>query len=326
MSQHQITLMAYSQNDLIEKELPELGFPMGENWNVAWLNVSNLLEGSVLSQMQQLFEVHPLLREDILNLRGRPRISEFDNYLLIILKSLSYDSEQQKVIKEQISLIVGSNFVLSLQEQYSGIFDGVRKSLRSPKNRLRKMGPDYLAYELIDAVVRNYILTFNKFGHRIEDLEPLILENPTPENLQTIYHLSRQMTSIQATLLSMREITRTLQKGHIEQIDDSNLIYFRDLYEHLARAVDLVTTYQDMLKSARNAFHSSISNHLNHVMKVLTIISAVFMPPTLITSLYGMNFDEIPELRFHWGYPATLVVIMVLVGIMLYFFRKKGLL
>ncbi|MGK5094507.1 magnesium/cobalt transporter CorA [Deltaproteobacteria bacterium TL4] len=319
----QISWISYSNTFFEEKALKEMGFSFKEEAAVSWLHVQGAHDVEILAQMGALFEVHPLMSEEILNVRGRPRIEIFGENMLIILKHISFDENKMELIKEQLSVVWGPGFILSLQEGTSPIFQPVIENLHREKSKLRTMGDDYLFHAMLDTIVDHYYEVLNQMEQLIENLESDVLKNPTSERLETVYRLKRETTSISVSLLPMREVARNLQKGQHDVIQQENLIYFRDVYHDLAQAVDTVIQLQEMLSSVRNAFHSAVSHRMNRVMKVLTIISTVFMPPTLITSIYGMNFTHIPELQAHWGYPIVLMFILLIVISMMFYFRKK---
>ncbi|MBF0236616.1 MAG: magnesium/cobalt transporter CorA [SAR324 cluster bacterium] len=321
-----LVLTNYDATFFEEKPLKELGFSLSLEQGVSWLDLCSFHDNRIIPQIQHLFEMHPLLLKNILNIHEPPRIEEFSNCLLIILKNIFYDVPYRKVRRGQIAFILGDHFVITLQEYDFGIFDSVRKNLRNTHNKIRKMGADYLVYTLIDAVVENYFKNMEQIEQQIELLQEAIMNAPEPQQLQQIYYLRREIMAIHNFLLPMREAIRFLQKGQLDFVEESNLIYFRDLYEQTAQLVDMVVTYRDTLSASRNAFHSATSTRLNHVMKVLTIISGIFMPPTLITTIYGMNFDHMPELGMKWGYPLCMLAIMVIALFTLFYLKRKDLL
>lgn len=269
------------------------------------------------------FKIHPLVLEDIMNTGQRPKIEIFDDYIFIVLKMLRYDEAENETKIEQVSIILGSNFVISLQESKGDVFDSIRERIRSDRGRIRKMGADYLAYTLIDAVVDNYFVILEKLGEEIEDIEDELVSNPSPETLQTIHSLKREMIFLRKSVWPLRELISRLERWESPLIDKSIYIYLRDLYDHTIQVIDAIETFRDMLSGMLDIYLSSISNRMNEVMKVLTIIATIFIPLTLIAGIYGMNFTYMPELKSPWGYPMVYVVMLAIGVVMLIYFRRK---
>lgn len=320
-----IRLIDYDEAQLQEREAKTIEecFPFKDLPTVTWVNIDGLHDIKVMEKIGKHFDLHPLVLEDILNTEQRPKIEDFDDYIFVVLKMLYYDENENEVRAEQISIIFGSNFVLSFQERVGDIFNPLRERIRSAKGRVRKMGADYLAYILMDAIVDNYFIVLEKLGEKIEGMEEELVTNPTPETLQTLHNLKREMIFLRKSVWPLREVVSRLERGESKLIKDSTGIYLRDVYDHTIQVIDTIETFRDMLSGMLDIYLSSVSNRMNQVMKVLTIIATIFIPLTFIAGLYGMNFRFMPELEWHWGYPAV-VVVMVAVGIsMLFYFRKK---
>jgi magnesium transporter len=321
-----IRLIDYDEAQLQEKEPKSIEecFPFKDLPTVTWVNIDGLHDISVMEKVGKHFNLHPLVLEDILNTEQRPKIEDFDDYIFIVLKMLCYDENQNQINSEQISIILGSNFVLSFQERVGDIFDPLRERIRNSKGRVRKMGPDYLAYCLLDAIVDNYFVVLEKLGEKIEGMEEELVTNPTPETLQTIHNLKREMIFLRKSVWPLREVVSRLERGESELIKDSTGIYLRDVYDHTIQVIDTVETYRDMLSGMLDIYLSSISNRMNQVMKVLTIIATIFIPLTFVAGIYGMNFEFMPELKWHWVYPwAFWLVMLGVAGVMLVYFRRK---
>ena len=223
----------------------------------------------------------------------------------------------------EYSLILGQNFVISFQEAVGDVFESVRERIRGSKGRIRKMGADYLAYALIDAIVDNYYVILEKIGETIENMQEDIIKNPDPETLQEIYKLKRDMIYLRKSVWPLREVLNGLLREESKLIRKTTHIYLRDLYDHTIQVIDTIETYRDMISGMLDIYMSSISNKMNEVMKVLTIFAAIFIPLTFIAGVYGMNFKHMPELSIPWAYPAVWVII-VLVGVsLLVFFKHK---
>jgi len=236
---------------------------------------------------------------------------------------LHYDEHENGVKAEQVSLILGPTWVISFQESWGDVFDSVRERIRGDKGRIRKVGADYLAYALIDAVVDNYFMILEKVGEDIEEIEDELVTNPVPETLQTLHNLKRQMIFLRKSVWPLREVISRLERWESPLIQKSTHIYLRDVYDHTIQVIDAVETFRDMLSGMLDIYLSSVSNRMNEVMKVLTIIATIFIPLTLVAGLYGMNFRYMPELEWRWSYPLVLLVMLTIGVLMVMYFRKK---
>ncbi|MDH3835373.1 MAG: magnesium/cobalt transporter CorA, partial [Desulfobacteraceae bacterium] len=209
------------------------------------------------------------------------------------------------------------------QEIQGDVFKTVRERIRKPKTRIRKAGCDYLAYALIDAVVDNYFLILEKLGENIETLEEDLLENPSPETLQTLHEMKREMIYLRKQIWPIREMINSLVKGETSLVNESTSLFFRDIYDHTIQIIDTIESFRDILSGMLDIYLSTLSNKMNEVMKVLTIIATIFIPITFVAGIYGMNFKFMPELEWRWGYVMVWAIIVVVVGIMIGFFKKK---
>ncbi len=253
----------------------------------------------------------------------RPKMEDFENFLFIVLKMFQYDENETQTKTEQISLIIGSNYLISFQEDEGDVFDLIRERIRTDRGRIRKMGSDYLAYSLIDAIVDNYFTVLEKIGESIEDIEDELIKNPTPEILQKIHTLKRELIFLRKSVWPLRELISRLERWESQLIDKSIDIYLRDVYDHTIQVIDALETFRDMLSGMLDIYLTSASNRMNEVMKVLTIIATIFIPLTLVAGIYGMNFKYMPELDSPWGYPMVYVVMLIISLVMLIYFRRK---
>jgi len=262
--------------------------------------------------------------EDILNTEQRPKTENYSDYLYIVMKMLYADVSANVVLTEQISLVLGQNYVISFQEGIEGdVFGQVRERLRNEKGKARKLGADYLVYSLIDAVVDNYFSVLETLGEQIEALEEKLVANPTSNTLQEIHYLKREMIFLRKAVWPLREVISSLQRGDSILVQDITRLYLRDVYDHTIQVIDTVETYRDMVSGMLDIYLSSVSNRLNAVMKVLTIIATIFMPLTFLAGVYGMNFKYMPELEWRYGY-GMIWALMIFIGLyMLVYFRKK---
>jgi len=320
-----ITCIDYYADYFQEKEVETIDevFPFSDTSTATWINLDGIHQLDNIEKIGEHFKIHPLVLEDIMNTGQRPKMEDFNDYLFIVLKMLSYDEEENETKTEQVSLILSSKFVLSFQESEGDVFDPVRERIRSDRGRIRKMGVDYLAYSLIDAIVDNYFMVLEKIGERIEDIEDELVKNPTPEVLHTIHRLKRELIFLRKSVWPLREVISRLERWESPLIDKSIDIYLRDVYDHTIQVIDALETFRDMLSGMLDIYLSSVSNRMNEVMKVLTIIATIFIPLTLVAGIYGMNFRYMPELESPWGYPMVYTVMLAVSAVMLIYFRRK---
>ncbi len=323
-----IHVVDYDEANFIETELTSVDacIPYKNKPTVTWINVDGVHNVSMLEKIGECFGLHRLVMEDIMNTDQRPKMEDYGDYLYLVLKMLM-SGKNGDIVTEQISIILGPNFVLSFQEGIEGdVFNLIRDHLRTGKGRIRKMKADYLAYALIDAVVDNYFVILEKFGDKIETLETELIEQPTQKTVQKIYQLKREMIFLHNAIWPLREVVSSLGKHESSLITEATAPYLRDVYDHVIHIIDSVDIYREMLSSMLDMYLSSVSNRLNEVMKVLTVISLIFMPITFIAGVYGMNFKYMPELEWRNGYFLALFAMFGIgLSMFLYFKRKKWL-
>jgi len=320
-----ITIMDYDEAHFQEKETKTIEecLLFKDKPTVTWINIDGLHQVEILERLGECYGLHPLVLEDILNTDQRPKMEDYGEYLFIVLRMLNYNDKSSEIEAEQISLILGTNFVLSFQEKEGDTFNPIRERIRNSKGRIRRMGADYLSYSLLDSIVDNYFIILEKLGEKIEFLEDELVTRPTPETLQIIHHLKREMIYLRKAVWPLREVIGNLERGEPPLVKETIRVYLRDVYDHTIQVIDTIETFRDMVSGMLDIYLSSISNRLNAVMKVLTIIATIFMPLTFLAGIYGMNFKYMPELEWRWSYP---VVWLIMVGIgvsMLLYFRKK---
>lgn len=318
-----ITLIEYNETQFIEKnfyDFSECLESVDPNM-VKWINVDGIHKVELIEAIGKHYNIHALTLEDIVNTNQRSKFEDYDSYVVSIMKMIYYDDE---IRSEQLTVILMEGMVISFQEIHGGdAFDMIRNRIRQGKGRIRKMGADYLAYALLDAVVDCYFTILEKFGDRIELLEEELMEEPTKETLKQLHFMKREMIFLRKAVWPMRELINNLERSETELIKPSTDIYLRDLHDHSVRVIDTVETFRDLLSGMMDIYLSSVSNRMNEVMKVLTIITTIFVPVTFIVGVYGMNFDFMPELHSKWGYPLTWFVIIVTIGSLLIYFRRK---
>ncbi len=320
-----ITILDYDAENFLEKTAAacEECFSFRDTATVTWINVDGVHDPAIVEKIGSHFGLHPLILEDILTTSQRPKIEDLGEMLYIVVRMLEYDEAKAEVGTDQLSLILGRNFIISFQELEGDMFDPVRDRIRKAKGRIRKLGPDYLLYALLDAVVDHYFTVLEKLGERIETLEEELIDKPSKETMHAIHGLKREMIYLRKSVWPLREVVAGLERVESGLIHESTNIFFRDVYDHTIQVIDNVETFRDMLSGMVETYLSSISNRMNEVMKVLTIISTIFIPLTFIVGVYGMNFDVMPELRWPGGY-FTVWGIMIALGLMMFgFFRRK---
>ncbi len=323
-----ISVINYGIGKYDEKEVKNVEdcFPYIKKPSVTWINVDGLHEVNFIEKLGNCFEIHPLVLEDIVNTEQRPKMEDFEKYIFFVLKMLYADDKTNMIYSEQVSIILGKNFVISFQEAVGDVFDSVRERIRKGKGRIRKMGSDYLAHALIDAIVDNYYAILEKIGERVESMEQDLVSNPVPGTLQQIYNIKREMIYLRKSVWPLREVINGLIREESKLIRKETHIYLRDLYDHTIQVIDTIETFRDMISGMLDIYMSSVSNKMNEVMKVLTIFAAIFIPLTFIAGIYGMNFQYMPELSIQWAYPAVwIIIILISVSLLVYFKHRKWL-
>lgn len=321
-----VTIFGYGEQTFEEKAISSLEDIASHHEKNAtiWVNIDGLQDVSLIGKICAYFKIHPLTTEDILHPEQRPKVEEGEGYIYVVLKMLNYEEKEQIVHSEQVSIILGTNFLLSFQEKSGDTFDGVRNRLRTSNGKIRKNGADYLMYALIDTIVDHYFLVLEKAGDLLEDVEEELLMNSSKSTLHTLYTLKREMLSIRRMVWPLREVIYKLEREDFKLIKKNTHIYLRDIYDHIIQVIDTIETIRDMLASMFDLSQSILGNRMNGIMKVLTIISTIFIPLTFIAGVYGMNFRYMPELDWRYGYPATWALMLFIVAGMFLFFKKKN--
>ncbi|MFX1505441.1 MAG: magnesium/cobalt transporter CorA [Promethearchaeota archaeon] len=322
----EITVLEYDEQEYEEKEVKtvEECLPSKAKPTITWINIVGLHDISLLEKFGEYFNLHHLLLEDVLNTDQRPKIDDYVNHLYLVLKMLNYNEERKSVVIEQVSLILGENYVLSFQERPEDVFDPVRERITGKKGKIRSYGADYLLYALVDVIVDNYFLILERISERIEFLEEEVVTAPGTETLQMIHSLKTNLIFIRKAVWPLRELISRLERGGSVLIQTETQKYLRDVYDHTVQVIDTVETLRDIVSGMLDIYLSSISNKMNEVMKVLTIIATIVIPMTVISGIYGMNFQVMPELAWPVGYPIALSLMLLVAIIMLSYFWKKG--
>lgn len=319
-----ITLIQFNEKELYEKDFFDADECLSQTVEdkVTWINVDGIHNTELIQKIGEKFGIHSLTLEDIASHEQRPKFEDYESYLASVMKMISYNS---KVHSEQLSIILlDNNTVLSFQETGGGdAFDIIRTRIRTGKGRVRKMGADYLVYCLIDAVVDLYFVILEKIGDRLESLEERLMRNPSKETMKHLHGMKREMIFLRKAVWPMRELINNFERCESKLIKKTTRLFLRDLYDHTVRVIDTVETFRDLLSSMMDMYLSSVSNRMNEVMKVLTIISTIFIPVTFIAGVYGMNFKYMPELESPYGYWTTWGIMLTMMLSLVFYFRKK---
>jgi magnesium transporter len=323
-----VTVSAMRFNESSFEEEADISFKdalgLIKSGSLTWINVDGLADPSITEMLGSKLAIHPLVLEDMLNTSQRPKFEAFDDYFFVVLKMLYYGENKHDMNVEQVSLIIKDNVVLSFQEDVAGdVFGPLRERIRTNKAQARKVSPDYLAYLLIDAIVDNYFVIIEEVGEKIEALEMMVINKPSPKAMSKMHYLKQKMIFLRKSIWPLREVVSGMLRDESGQIKDATKIFLRDAYDHTIQVIELIETCRDMISGLLDIYLSSNSNKLNEIMKVLTMISTIFIPLSFMASFYGMNFHYMPELSTKWGYPALISVMITVAVSMLFYFRRR---
>lgn len=349
-------LFDYDPDRVVETTLatPDAAAPCRNTETVSWLNVTGVHDIDVVETIGNHFGIHPLAQEDIANTHQRPKVEDYDENLFVVLRMFRLDdafpdsstratqtppgeasptnhedraarngATSPAICSEQVSLVLGRHSVLSFQERPGDVFDTIRERLRTGRGRLRNMGSDYLLYALLDAVVDNYFVVMEELAARVEAAEEDVLDDPQPAAQRRLHALRKEIIGLRKSVWPLREAVSALEKGESDLIGRPTRLFLRDLYDHVIQLLDTMETLRDVISGLFDMYLSSVSNRMNEVMKVLTMIATLFIPITFIAGIYGMNFATMPELQWRWGYPAALTAMAVVAAGMLVYFKRK---
>lgn len=321
-----ISIIDYNESRLQEKEVQTIEecIPFKDGPTVTWINIDGVHDIEIIEQIGKHFNLHALTLEDVVNTEQRPKLEDFPEYLFVVMKMLFWDEKTHGIQTEQVSLVLGRDFVISFQEEKErDVFNPVRERIRKENMKVRKMGADYLAYTLIDAVVDSYFSILEHVGEWIEDIEEMLVSAPAPETMHAIHGLKKELILLRKSVWPLREVVNSLERGESPLIKESTGIFLRDVYDHAIQVMDTVEIFRDMTSGMLDLYLSSISNKMNEVIKVLTVIATLFIPITFFVGVYGMNFEYMPELKWRYGYLLIWMVIIGVTSVMLCYFKKK---
>jgi len=288
-----------------------------------WLNVHGLQDTELIKKVGHAFNLHPLVLEDILNTDQRPKMDSYDDYLYIVARCFYYDQAQMAISSEQISLVLGHNFVLSFQERATGSFEQIRESLRADRAHIRELGADYLAYALLDVVVDRYFVVLEQMGDDCEALEEELLRKPTSGLLHNIHQLKRSSMELRRAVWPLREVLNSLIRNDDNSFTANTVLYLRDVYDHTVHFIESLESIRDMLAGMLDIYLSSISNRVNLELRALTVVAMLFMPPTLIAGIFGMNFHSMPWLAHPDGFWWAMGLMMSVAVTMVFIFWRR---
>ena len=319
-----IDLISFSQDYYKKESVSKTPLVREKNLEVCnWFDISGLRNVGKIEKFGKAFELSHLLLEDVLHTRQRPKYELYDDAIFIVVKMFALDSAKD-IIVEQVSIVIKDNLVITFQEKEEDVFDPVRKRIEKAGKRIRSNGADYLAYALLDAIVDNYFIVLEELGERIELLEKELLLDPIPETLNKINKLKQNSMLLRRSLWPLRDVVSRFEREELSLVKKVTRPYIRDIYDHVIQATEAIESYRDVLSGMVDLYLSSVSNKMNGIMKVLTIIATIFIPLTFIAGVYGMNFQNMPELSWRYGYLGVWGIMIVLVIIMIGYFRKKN--
>ncbi len=329
-----ISLIEYNETSYDEKKIENISDlkNIKENEFVSWINVCGLNDTNKIEEIGSIFDIHALTLEDILNVYHNPKMDEYENYLFFILKMVSYDNSNSRLDIEHVCMVLGKNYLLTFQEKEGDVFDLIRDRIKSNKGRIRKLKADYLMYRLIDSIVDNYLVVLECYNERIEDTEDELMLIPDNINLEPIHEIRKEIIKLRRIISPLSEIIYAFQKEKITFIQKGTLVFLRDLYDHAKLAAETTENFRELMAGLLQMYLSATSHRMNNIVKLLTIVSTIFIPLTFIVGVYGMNFNpetsfwNMPELHWRYGYPAIMIFMLVVaVGLILFFKKKKWL-
>ncbi|WP_205370420.1 magnesium/cobalt transporter CorA [Thermoleptolyngbya sp. PKUAC-SCTB121] len=328
-----ITLIDYCEDSATRIPInePEEAIPYLDAESVSWVDVKGLGSEDVLKRLGDIFNLHPLVLEDIVNVPQRPKVEEYGDQLLLITRMVTLKDSGRGFFTEQVSFILGKNYLLTVQEEpeYDS-FGPVRERIRLGKGTIRSRGADYLAYCLLDSIVDGFFPVLETYGEELEELEDEVVAKPVRTTLEKIHTIKRELLNLRRSIWPMRDAISALIRDGEDLLQDEARMYLRDCYDHAVQVLDMVETYREVASSLMDVYVSSVGNRMNELMKQLTLISSIFIPLTFIAGVYGMNFNpdaspwNMPELNWYWGYPLCWAVMLLTSAGLLFYFWKRG--
>lgn len=324
----QYELFSYNPDGYVEEEgtgIPDLNL-LFEKKRVTWLNIVGVENTELLEYLGKELDIHPVVLEDIQNTVQRPKIEDTGEYLFCTLRMMRWDADTSEIISEQLSILMAEHFVISFQEKPGDVFDEIRSRIRQKKGHIRSEGADYLGYVLLDMVIDTYFLIVERLEEMMENIEESLVEEETGDHMGDLQGLRRMLIAVRRAVWPLQEVMNNIRRVDFPHIRETTNIYFKDLSDHILRIIDTLELLRESSVTLADSYQNALSNQMNRVMKVLTIIATIFIPLTFIAGIYGMNFQHMPELALPWAYPAVLTVMALLgLGMLIYFKKKKWL-
>jgi magnesium transporter len=324
-----IRVMHYSADSLVERNIPRTSEirPYIQQPGVTWIDVQGLGDERIIREIGEIFSMHPLALEDVVNIPQRPKTVEYPQHQLYVSRMVSLVPTSEPSVQlldlDQVSIFLGRSYVLTFQEDYGDVLDPVRQRIRTGA-QVRRLGPDYLAYAVIDTIIDNYYPVLEYYSERIVSLEDEVLTDAHPERLKDFNQIKRDLLSLRRGIWPQRDAINVLIRDECRLISPEVRVFFRDCYDHCVQLGDSLETYRELAAGLLNTYHSAVSNRTNEIVKMLTIVSSIFIPLTFIVGIYGMNSEHIPELKSRWFYPLILLLMAAIAGGMLLYFRMAG--
>ncbi|MBD2663454.1 magnesium/cobalt transporter CorA [Richelia sinica] len=331
--QPNIVLIDYNRANLVNKKLqqPEDCFQYLDTESVSWVDVQGLGNRDIIQRLGQVFDLHPLVLEDVVNMAERPKVEDYEDQLVIIARMVVPNINNHSFHSEQVSFVLGKYYLLTIQEEPEyDCFQSVRNRIEKGKGIIRRQSADYLAYSLLDAIIDGFFPVLELYGERLEELEEEVIFNPNQHTLQQIYQIRRELLQLRRAIWPQRDAINTLIRDGSELISEEVRIYLRDCYDHTVQVMDMVETYRELASGLMDVYLSAVGNKMNEIMKLLTVVSAIFIPLTFIAGIYGMNFNtekspfNMPELNWYWGYPFCLGLMALIAVVLLFIFWRRG--
>ena len=316
----------YDDKDLNEAEVDDFAqcVPLKHSPTVSWINVDGLHDVELVRRIGEEFDWHPLMLEDIVSVGQRPKLEDYETTLYVVLPMLRWNADTGQADEEQLSIVLGENYVFTFQERVGDIFDGVRERLRTSRGRIRQKGSDYLAYALMDSVVDHYFQVLEGIGELTEGLEEEVLTDPRERTIQKLHALKRELLSIRRSVWPLRDMMSSMVRDELERFTEDTRVFLRDVHDHTIHVLDTVEALRDVVSGMVDLYLSTVSFRTNEIMRVLTVMASVFIPLTFFAGIYGMNFEYMPELHIRWAYPTLLAGMFILAVSMLAYFKRKG--
>ncbi|MEG3438701.1 magnesium/cobalt transporter CorA [Pannus brasiliensis CCIBt3594] len=322
-----IVLIDYDENHAIRKVdiTPNACAPYIGTNTVSWMDIQGLGSETVLKQVGEIFNLHPLLLEDVVNVPQRPKLEDYNNQLLMIAHMVRLKEDEPGFDTEQVSFVLGKRYLLTFQqEELQDCFEIVRDRIRTSQGRVRQSGADYLTYLLLDSIIDGYFPVVEHYEDRIEALEDSIITDPDRHTMEEIYDIRRELLALRRLIWPLRNVLNLLMRDHHGIISNDVQIYFRDSYDHVIQILEIIEAYRELATSLMDVYMSTMGNKLNEIMKFLTVISTIFIPLTFIVGVYGMNFQYMPELKGKWSYFIVWLIMLAIAGGLIFYFWRKG--